>query len=196
MLNHCYWFCVEPVTLHSERPSAGSSALWLPPHSSFLSPRLTEQVSRETHGWFHHTVKIEPTHLNRKHGPSAVPSAHIEHTPRPSSSLHIAFSSRCCAHCHAVVHATSQASDVHSFLTLRPLLLGFMLWVTSSGRLLLAPTWGWTSPSPNVLTAPCTYFLNCLYQPVFSHKSMYCSISHGPYQVHCQTCCIWMVLGK
>lgn len=192
-LNQCSWFCVEPVTLHCERPSAGSAALWLPPHPSFLSPRLTEQENHETQSWFHHAAKIDPAHLTRKQEPSVVPSAHIEHTPLPSSSLLIAFSSRCCAHCHAVVLATSLASDVLNIFILCPLLLGFMVWVTSSGRRLLAPTWGWTSPSPYVLYLLPLLPLSALTQPyiyVLFQQPMALN------QVRCLTCCIWMVPGK
>lgn len=52
--------------------------------------------------------------------------------------------------------------------------LGFILWVTSSGRPFLTPT-SRLNPPLYVLTASCSYSCYSIYQPLFSHKSMYCS---------------------
>lgn len=87
---------------------------------------------------------------------SAVPTAQVLYRPFPGLVMCLNFLTLC-----SFVASVDQ--------------LEFTLWVTSSGRPFLTPTSGLDPPLYD-LTASCIYSLYSIYQPLFSHKSMYCSI--------------------
>lgn len=98
--------------------------------------------------------------------PLALPEHHLLRT-----------STQCCVHGPAGVQVISWVGDMLTCLTLCSSVasvgrLGFILWVTSSGRPFLAPT-SRLNPPLYVLTASCSYSCYSIYQPLFSHKSMY-----------------------